>query len=184
MRNPVLHSGDGVAIVAPARKISENEVSCAVSLLEKAGFRVRLAPHLFSSCGQYAGTDAERAADFQWAIGHPEVKAVWCARGGYGGMRIADRIDFRPLLRDPKWVCGYSDTTVFHAGLQRMGLESLHCTMPVNVTPGTAGSRSVETMLQAWMEGGLRYRIPAHPMNRAGRAEGVLCGGNLSMLYA
>lgn len=184
MRNPVLHSGDGVAIVAPARKISENEVSCAVGLLEKAGLRVRLAPHLFGSCGQYAGTDAERAADFQWAIGHPEVKAVWCARGGYGGMRIADRIDFRPLLRDPKWVCGYSDTTVFHAGLQRMGLESLHCTMPVNVTPGTAGSRSVETMLQAWMEGGLRYRIPAHPMNRAGRAEGVLCGGNLSLLYA
>ena len=184
MRNPVLHSGDGVAIVAPARKISENEVSCAVGALEKAGLCAFFASHLFGSCGQFSGTDAERAADFQWAIGHPEVKAVWCARGGYGGMRIVDRIDFRPLLRTPKWICGYSDTTVFHACLQQMGLESLHCTMPVNVTPETAESNSVRTMLQAWMEGSLDYRIPSHPMNRCGNAEGVLCGGNLSLLYA
>ena len=184
MRNLILHSGDGVALVAPARKISENEVSCAVGVLEKAGLRAFFAPHLFGSCGQFSGTDEERAADFQWAIGHPEVKAVWCVRGGYGGMRIVDRIDFRPLLRTPKWICGYSDTTVFHACLQQMGLESLHCTMPVNVTPETAESISVRTMLQALMEGSLDYRIPSHPMNCCGNAEGVLCGGNLSLLYA
>lgn len=184
MRNLILHSGDGVALVAPARKISENEVSCAVGVLEKAGLRAFFAPHLFGSCGQFSGTDEERAADFQWAIGHPEVKAVWCVRGGYGGMRIVDRIDFRPLLRTTKWICGYSDTTVFHACLQQMGLESLHCTMPVNVTPETAESISVRTMLQALMEGSLDYRIPSHPMNRCGNAEGVLCGGNLSLLYA
>lgn len=184
MRNLILHSGDGVALVAPARKISENEVSCAVGVLEKAGLRAFFAPHLFGSCGQFSGTDEERAADFQWAIGHLEVKAVWCVRGGYGGMRIVDRIDFRPLLRTPKWICGYSDTTVFHACLQQMGLESLHCTMPVNVTPETAESISVRTMLQALMEGSLDYRIPSHPMNRCGNAEGVLCGGNLSLLYA
>ena len=184
MRNLILHSGDGVALVAPARKISENEVSCAVGVLEKAGLRAFFAPHLFGSCGQFSGTDEERAADFQWAIGHPEVKAVWCVRGGYGGMRIVDSIDFRPLLRTTKWICGYSDTTVFHACLQQMGLESLHCTMPVNVTPETAESISVRTMLQALMEGSLDYRIPSHPMNRCGNAEGVLCGGNLSLLYA
>ncbi|MBR4491788.1 MAG: LD-carboxypeptidase [Bacteroidales bacterium] len=77
MRNLILHSGDGVALVAPARKISENEVSCAVGVLEKAGLRAIVSPHLFGSCGQCSGTDEERAADFQWAIGHPDVKAVW-----------------------------------------------------------------------------------------------------------
>ncbi|MCR5189837.1 MAG: LD-carboxypeptidase [Bacteroidales bacterium] len=184
MWHPVLHSGDGVALVAPARKISENEVSCAVGVLEKAGLRAIVSPHLFGSCCQFSGTDSERADDFQWAISHPDVKAIWCVRGGYGGMRIVDRIDFRPLLRTPKWVCGYSDTTVFHVCLQQLGLESLHCTMPVNVTPETADSLSVRTLLQAWMEGRLDYSIPAHPMNRAGSAEGVLCGGNLSLLYA
>jgi muramoyltetrapeptide carboxypeptidase len=112
------------------------------------------------------------------------VKAVWCVRGGYGGLRIVDRIDFSPLAGAPKWICGYSDTTVFHAALQSLGLESLHCTMPVNVTPETAESLSVRTMLQAWTEGSLNYRIPSHPMNRCGNAEGVLCGGNLSLLYA
>jgi len=184
MRNPVLHSGDGVALVAPARKISESELSCAIALLEGEGFRVMESPHLFGSCGQFSGTDAGRAADFQWAIAHPEVKAIWCVRGGYGGLRIVDRVDFSPLVRNPKWVCGYSDTTVFHACLQRLGLESLHCTMPVNVTPETAESISVRTMLQALMKGSLDYRIPSHPMNRRGNAEGVMCGGNLSLLYA
>ena len=184
MRNPVLNTGDAVALVAPARKISESELSCAVTVLERNGLRVRMAPHLFGSCGQFSGTDAERAAGFQWAVGDPEVKAIWCVRGGYGGMRIVDRIDFRPLLRNPKWLCGYSDTTVFHSHLQRLGLETLHCTMPVNVTPETAGSLSVETMLQVLFEGGVSYRLPNHPMNRPGRAEAPLCGGNLSLLYA
>ena len=184
MLNPILHKGDAVAIVAPARKISEAELSCAVSVLEKAGLRALLSPQLFGSCQQFSGTDAARAADMQWAVDHPEAKAIWCARGGYGGMRIVDRVDFSALRRRPKWLCGYSDTTVFHAHLQRMGLESLHCTMPVNVTPETAGSLSVQTMLQALMQGTLDYAVKAHPMNRAGCAEGEICGGNLSLLYA
>ena len=184
MQYPLLQSGDGVAVVAPARKISMPELSCALAVLEEAGFRPLLAPHLFGSCGQFSGTDAERASDFQWAIDNPEAKAVWCARGGYGGMRIVDRLDFRPLLRHPKWVCGYSDTTVFHAALQSLGLESLHCTMPVNVTTETAASRSVLTMLRCLREGRAGYSVPAHPLNRHGCAEGTLCGGNLSLLYA
>lgn len=184
MLNPILHKGDAVAIVAPARKISEAELACAVSILEKAGLRVLLSPQLFGSSHQFSGTDAARAADMQWAVDHPEAKAIWCARGGYGGMRIVDRVDFSALRRRPKWLCGYSDTTVFHAHLQRMGMESLHCTMPVNVTPETAGSLSVQTMLQALMQGTLDYAVAAHPMNRAGCAEGEICGGNLSLLYA
>ena len=184
MRNPVLHSGDGVALVAPARKISEDEISCAVDVLEKVGLRVRFSPHLFGSCGQFSGTDADRAEDFQWAVSCPDVKAIWCVRGGYGGMRIVDRIDFRPLLRSPKWVCGYSDTTVFHARLQQLGMESLHCTMPINVTPENASGEAVQSMLRVLMEGRSAYRLPVHPMNRSGSVEGVLCGGNLSLLYA
>lgn len=179
-----LRKGDLVAIVAPARKISEAEVACAVKVLEDAGLRVALSPHLFGSCHQFSGTDAERLADFQWAVDNEEVKAVWCARGGYGGMRIVDGVDFSRMGQHPKWICGYSDTTAFHVHLQRLGLESLHCTMPVNVTAETASSLSVRSMLTALMEGHLAYEVPSHPMNRRGEAEGVLCGGNLSLLYA
>ncbi|MBO4281840.1 MAG: LD-carboxypeptidase [Bacteroidales bacterium] len=179
-----LRAGDLVAVVAPARKISEAEVACAVKVLEDAGLRVAFAPHLYGSFHQFSGTDAERLADFQWAVDKEEVKAVWCARGGYGGMRIVDSVDFSRLRRHPKWICGYSDTTAFHVHLQRLGLESLHCTMPVNVTEETARSQSVRTMLTALTEGRLDYTFLSHPMNRPGEAEGVLCGGNLSLLYA
>ena len=184
MLNQKLQKGDAVAIVAPARKISEAELSCAVSVLEKAGLRVLCSPHLHGTCNQFSGTDAERIADMQWAVDHPEAKAIWCARGGYGGMRIVDCVDFSALRRRPKWLCGYSDTTVFHAHLQRMGLESLHCTMPVNVQPETADSLSVKTMLQALMQDRLTYVLDAHPMNRPGCTEAEICGGNLSLLYA
>ncbi len=182
MRTPILQKGDSIALVAPARKISKEEASASISVLEQAGFHVVTAPHLYGECGQFSGTEEERAFDFQWAMNQPEVKAIWCARGGYGCLRIVDRLDFSMLSTHPKWICGYSDTTVFHSHLQRLGLESLHCTMPVNVTG--PDSLSVRSMLEALTRGSLEYRMPSHPMNRPGLAEGRICGGNLSLLYA
>lgn len=180
----ILQRGDCVSIIAPARKISEVEVSCFAGILKKCGLKVRYSEHLFGENFQYSGKDEERCMDFQKAIDNPEIKAIFCARGGYGGMRIVDKLDFSALSQKGKWICGYSDTTVFHSCLNAMGLESLHCTMPVNIVPENADSASVKTMIKALFEGSVDYKISPHIFNRCGRAEGEICGGNLSILYA
>ncbi len=101
---PYLQKGDLIGITAPARKICEDEVLPTVHLLEKEGFRVLLSPHIFAAEHQFAGSDAQRCADFQALINNSEVKAILCARGGYGSVRIIDRLDFTALQKNPKWI--------------------------------------------------------------------------------
>ena len=173
-----------MVVAAPARHISGAEAAPFFQLLEQEGFCPLATPHLYGSCHQFSGTDAERAADFQWALDAPEVKAIFCARGGYGGLRITDALDSKEFIKHPKWICGYSDTTVFHQLMQHWGYPSLHCTMPVNVGRENLESLSVRSMLAALMGEPLRYEVQPHPLNRPGKAQGALCGGNLSILYA
>ena len=115
---PYLKPGDAIGIAAPARKISREELAPTISLLEQRGYRVVLPENLFAECHQFAGTDGQRAADMQFLLDNPDVKAILFARGGYGSVRIIDRLDFSTFLQSPKWLCGYSDMTVFHSHLQ------------------------------------------------------------------
>ncbi|HRY97468.1 MAG TPA: LD-carboxypeptidase [Bacteroidales bacterium] len=179
-----LKRGDLIGIVAPARRTSPEEMAPALEMIEARGFRIRLGEHLYAADRQFAGTDAQRAADVQRMIGDPEVRAILCARGGYGSVRLVDRIDWQALARDPKWIIGYSDVTVFHSHIHRhLGMETLHATMPLNFAqPGA--EESLSSLWKA-LEGQLQgYTAPAHPLNRAGMAEGQLVGGNLSVLYS
>lgn len=176
-----LKQGDKVAIIATARKISQEELQAAVTFLESYGLSVVLGKHLFAIENQYAGSDAQRAEDLQWALDEEEIKAVFMARGGYGTVRLMESISFRKFLKSPKWVVGYSDITVLHNSIHRLGVETLHATMPINFYKDEEATRS---MMQALM-GGLKYTTALpHPLNRKGKASGEMVGGNLSLIYS
>lgn len=180
---PYLKVGDTVGIAATAHKISEDEIKLAVSILEKNGFKTVLAPNLFAKQHQYAGTDQQRVEDFQYLLNQDHVKAILCARGGYGSVRIVDHIDFSMLNRNPKWICGYSDVTVFHAHLHRQcGMASIHSTMPISVKDETAGN--LYSLVDALQGKKLDYKTAPHLLNREGSAKGEIIGGNLSILYS
>lgn len=180
---PYLRPNDTIGIVAPARKITREEVQPSIDWLTQSGFNVALGSSLFAEHHQYAGSDAARCADLQRFLDDPDIKAILCARGGYGSVRIIDSLNFSQFLQQPKWICGYSDVTVFHSHLNRLGCASIHATMCINIqNEGETESR--EALRQALTGETLHYRFPADKHNRAGRASGELIGGNLSILYS
>lgn len=182
---PYLTAGDTVGIVAPARKISSEEVAPAVKLFESWGLNVLKGKHLHGACHQFSGTDAERAADVQAMLDNPEVKAIFFARGGYGCVRIVDLIDFESFSRRPVWLVGFSDITVFHAHIHTLfGTESIHAAMPINMQDGLHSAESLRTLKAALFGKKLLYEVDSHPFNRMGEASGMLTGGNLSVLYS
>lgn len=179
---PLLQKGDIVALVATARKHTENLLEPAQKLLESWGLRVRLGATIGLEYHQLAGTDAERAQDFQNQCDDPEVKAIWCVRGGYGTVRMLDYVDFSKLKTDPKWIIGYSDITVFHAHLLSLGLQSIHGFMAFDATKVTEEAKKYLQL--ALFEKKLKYEIPTHHLNRLGNSEGIIIGGNVSVLYS
>ena len=184
---PSLKRGDKIAIAAPARKISAEELRPALDLFGSWGLEVVLPDHLFDTCNQFAGDDDTRAAVMQQLLDDPEVKAIVCARGGYGTVRIVDRLDFSGFAHNPKWIVGYSDITVLHSHIHRhLNVATLHATMPIDIPAGAAtdlcpATESLRRML--WGET-VQYRCGGHPLNRIGAATGQLVGGNLSILYS
>lgn len=179
---PYLQKGDTVALVCTARKFSLEEAQPAVALLESWGLHVIYGATIGEDNHQLGGTDALRAADFNAMVANPEVKAIWCARGGYGSVRIIDQIDFEQLKRTPKWVIGFSDVTVFHSQIHQEGLQSLHGIMAFSVPKATEVSK--ESLRKSLFGETVSYEIASHPANRQGSASGVLVGGNLSIVYS
>ncbi|MGE0077604.1 MAG: LD-carboxypeptidase [Bacteroidales bacterium] len=180
---PYLRPGDTIGIVATARFVSRDEIQPAIRFLTAHGFMVKTSPHLFSQQHQFAGTDEERALDFMEMVEDRSIKAILCARGGYGTVRILDLINLRKLQLNPKWIIGYSDITVLHSLISSWyGIETLHATMPINLTNDISGNESINNLVQV-LEGHIpSYKVPHHAMNRFGRATGLLTGGNLSIL--
>jgi muramoyltetrapeptide carboxypeptidase len=180
---PYLKKGDTIAIAAPARKISLEELHPSLSTLEEWGLHVVYSDLLFGEANQFSGSDADRSSDFQRWLDDPQVKAILCARGGYGTLRIIDQLDFTKFRQSPKWIAGYSDITVLHSHLHQLGYASLHATMPINFERDPA---STETLRLALFGEPLHYTVntPSGVSNRQGVAKGQLIGGNLSLLYA
>ena len=174
--------GDTIALIAPAKAIEPVLVDQAVALLEKAGFVVLVGQHAKGQFHYFSGTDDERAADVQWAIDHKEVKAIVCARGGYGAVRLLDRVQWATLLREPKWILGFSDITNFHLHALQLDIESVHCTMPLNFTENSP--EALSSMFAILKTGTVQHSWPSEPINCTGEASGILVGGNLSILYA
>ncbi len=180
---PFLRYGDNVGLVATARKISLDELAEGITLLKDWGLVPVIGKTIGKDDNQYAGTDSERAKDFQDMLDNPEIKAIWCARGGYGSVRIIDQLDFYKFVKYPKWIIGYSDVTVFHNHLHKIGFKTIHGTMPVSIKDNTSLAK---TSLKQSLFGELPniQNTSDHPLNRPGTAKGMLVGGNLSMLYS
>lgn len=179
-----LHKGDRIRIVSPAGKVSKDKVLAGIELLQQVGYEVIIGNHVFDRHFQYAGTDHHRLADFQQALNDPLTKAIICARGGYGSVRIVDKLDFSPLLRHPKWIAGFSDVTVFHTVMNKLQIASVHGAMPAFYLENKKPARSFYSLMEALSQGFSHVEPAPHALNRRGRCSGQLVGGNLSILYS
>jgi len=179
---PYLKIGDTVALVCTARKFNPQEAQPAIELLESWGLKVKLGKTIGLDNFQLGGTDQERANDFQKMLDDDSVHAIWCARGGYGTVRIIDQIDFSSFLKNPKWIMGFSDVTVLHSHIHNLGVTTLHSIMPFSVPK--AEELAKETLRKALFGASLTYEIPNSDYNKKGSTKGVLVGGNLSILYS
>ena len=179
---PYLQKGDTVAILATARKHIVKSMQPTIDLLESWGLHVVIGKSIGLEENQLAGNDEQRAADLQEQLDNPNIKAIWCARGGYGTVRVVDLIDFTQFKKSPKWLVGFSDVTVLHNHLNTMGYKSIHGIMPISLAK--ASKEAIESLRLSLFGQPLQYAIDPHPMNRLGKATGQLVGGNLSILYS
>ena len=178
---PYLQKGDTIAIVATARKNIDDNLKPAIEWLQNWGLNVVIGATIGLDNNQLAGTDQQRAADFQTQLDNPNIKAIWCVRGGYGTVRMIDMLDFTKFKQHPKWVVGFSDVTVLHSHLTTMGYQSIHGIMPIS---SRASEQAKETLRKALFGEALSYTVACDTMNRFGTAKGILVGGNLSILYS
>ena len=178
---PFLKKGDTIALVATARKNIDDNLKPAIEWLHNWGLEVVIGSTIGLDNNQLAGTDLERANDFQTQLNNPNIKAIWCVRGGYGTVRMIDLLDFTKFKQHPKWIIGFSDVTVLHSHLTTLGYQSIHGIMPISAK---ASAEAKETLKKALFGDPLSYHLSPDPMNRFGTAKGILVGGNLSILYS
>ena len=174
--------GDKVAIVSTARKITVAEIEEAIHMLKNWSLQPVIGATIGLSMDQFAGSDGDRANDFQKYLDSPEIKAIWCARGGYGTVRIIDQLDFKQFTKKPKWIIGYSDITVLHAHIHQFDIASIHAAMPIDICQSSAEAKT--TLKQLLFGKKVGYELPKNKNNRVGIGQGTLVGGNLSMLYS
>lgn len=180
----LLQTGDTIALVAPSGVVEADYIEKSTRIFESWGLKVKHGKNLLAEYHQFAGTDSQRLSDFQEALDDGNIKAIVCARGGYGALRIIDKVNWHKFLQTPKWITGFSDITVFHSVLCNMGIQSLHCIMPINFKKYEGDSPAVTWMAKALFEGNVEYKIAAHPLCRPGTERAAIVGGNLSLLYA
>ncbi len=176
-----LKQGSKIAIAAPARMVTPDEMQFAINWLKEKGFVPVCDDRLYVQHYIFAGDDDFRASVFQEYLDNEDIEAIWLARGGYGSIRIIDKLDFSRFLQHPKWIIGFSDGTVLHGKLNRLGVPSLHASMPFyfeNKTP-----EAKHALFDALLGNPLRYEFPSHTLNKNGIMEGKIVGGNLSVLY-
>ena len=183
LKPKLLKKGDRIFILSTARFILEEELQFALQLFESWGLVCVLGKQLFSPCDQFAGNDELRAKDLQDALNDDSIKAVVCARGGYGTVRLLDRIDFTTFQKKPKWILGFSDVTAMHLHIHtNLSIPTLHGPMPITMPTNTV--EAIDSLHQLLFEGSQRISINKHINNRVGNASGELVGGNLSVMYS
>ena len=182
---PALQKGDTIAIVAPAGILKNRKqvIDRAKKLAESWGLEVVYGKHLFNQAHHFSGTDDERCEDFQNALDNPNIKAIWAARGGYGSVRILDKLDFTKFKENPKWIIGYSDITAFHNHIHNLGVETIHGIMGTSMQDKPEViAKSVESLRKALFGKPLYYETPFSKYNRLGKVSGELVGGNIAIL--
>ncbi|MFI5220759.1 MAG: LD-carboxypeptidase [Bacteroidia bacterium] len=180
-----LKNGDTVAIAATARKINPEEIQNSFKIFSSWGLKVKTGKELFLSENQFAGSDAVRTKYFQKLLDDKKVKAIFCARGGYGTVRIIDKLNFKKFSHNPKWIVGFSDITVLHSHIQHhFKMETIHSAMPYNMQVSMADEESIESLRKILFGEKVNYSFESSPLNKNGNVKGKLVGGNLSVLYS
>ena len=182
-----LHSGDTILYIAPAGNVLQEKgyMKRADSLLHDWGFVPKYAPHLYSQHFIFAGADSIRFNDLQQALDDPTIKAIWCARGGYGSVRIIEQLNFSKFKKHPKWLIGFSDITVLHSLLHQKGFQSAHTIMPISLThPRPERKAAIQSLKNFFTGHSLHYEIDSDSLNITGQAHGVIVGGNISLLVS
>ena len=179
MKTPeYLKKGSKIALVAPARKIGRDEIAAAVKWIEEKDFVAVYDDRLFAEYHQLAGDDNFRARVLQDYLDRDDIDAILCVRGGYGTIRIVDKLDFTKFVKHPKWIVGYSDVTVLHAKMQQLGYQSIHGTMAINFEKNT--KEALESLYNALVG---RHQTNGGFLAALGMT-GQVVGGNLSVLYS
>lgn len=175
---------DTIAIISTARAIETNDIQMTIDYLKEQKFNVILGSTIGARDNQFAGDTSLRTSDLQAMLDSPQVKAIICARGGYGTAQILQHIDWEKFTENPKWIVGYSDVTALHNTISHSNIMSLHGIMPININNDTA-LKTFEKTLDI-MKGATEFSIalPSHPLNKPKEASGILTGGNLSMIYS
>ncbi len=185
---PALQPGDHVGLLSTARAIDSDTIFNALELLRSWGLVPVIGKTIDSKHHQYAGDDWTRTKDLQHMLDTPEIKAIWCARGGYGTVRLLDSLNWEKFKTNPKWLIGYSDVTGLHSTLHNLNIESLHATMPIDLAglKYSLGStpQAMEAFKNALFGQAVMHKAGGHVSNITGQAKGQVVGGNLSILYS
>ena len=183
-----LKKGDWIGITSPAGYITLEEIKPAIQVIERWGYKVKVGNTIGKRDFTFGGTDEERADDFQQMLDDPKLKAILSARGGYGSIRIVDRLKWDKFKEKPKWIIGFSDLTVIHSFLNRqLGIASIHSKM-CNSFPDDWSKAEpiqiecIESINKALSGEKMSYTALPNANNRQGVAEGKLVGGNLKTL--
>lgn len=185
IRPPFLKQGDKIGLVSPAKSIKPEQVKAAVRVLQRWGLEPVFGRHLFSTHHQFAGTDSARASDIQEFLDDNSIKAILASRGGYGSNRIIDLLDFTNFEKNPKWIIGYSDVTVFHSHIhQQFQVETLHATMPLNFPTNLTENKSLASLKNALFGEMCQYKFDNCQILQKGLANAPLVGGNLAILVS
>jgi muramoyltetrapeptide carboxypeptidase len=182
IRPPYLQQGDTIGIVPPAKSVKNDYIEKSIGIIRRWGFNVKLSGNINQSYHQFAGNDNQRQNALQEFLDDNNIKAVLCARGGYGTTRILDQLSFQKFITSPKWVIGYSDITAILLKINRMETECIHGPMPISMDP-VNDADSLE-YLRGLITGEINpsYRFSPSPLNSSGTAEGEIIGGNITML--
>lgn len=181
---PYLERGDTIGIVAPAGFMQIEKMQACIETLDSWGYTVQLGATTHSNSQNYfSGTDDERLNDLQEMLDDRNIKAILCARGGYGTSRIIDRLDFKKLEKHPKWIIGFSDITVLHCHIfSNYKIASLHAPMAAAFNESEFSNPYILSLKDALEGKPAHYECAAQGFNKTGEAKGVLVGGNLSLL--
>lgn len=178
-----LKPGDKIAILAPASVVKKEYVDQSIKVLKRLGYEPVVFPTAYGHAGHFSGTASQRMDDLRKAFTDPSIRAILCARGGYGVVHNLENIERLYVEHDPKWVIGFSDITALHALMQSRGIASIHSSMchHLRLGPDDEDNAALLNILKGEFP---TYHFAANPRNHLGRAEGRIIGGNLSVLQA
>jgi len=184
-----LQKGDTIAIVSTARKLKKEELQPALKILESWGLKAVLGKTIETEENQFAGNEELRAEDFQQMLDNPNIKAIWCARGGYGTVKMIDMLDFSAFQKDSKWIIGYSDVTVLHSHIHNLGIETLHAQMCLDIENKTEEARESIRKVLFEQEYSIAFNVNTYnktfqQKQKLSSIQGKIVGGNLSVLYS